>query len=166
MKRKHVLIVLLAAVLLFLIGWRLWPHSFRAIASEEAFSEISIQVSETGLSDGAPVINFYQLVIDGPENEHYAAVLSILEGTGYRSDFRNLLWKSDSLGSDSETASRFAAVTLTGESGTVWTAFFPDSRVVGISQNQHSGFLRYHPADHSVSDRLAAYAIEHGTLQK
>lgn len=170
MKRKRTFSVIVTVLTLFLIGWRMWPHTFRMITSTDdtAFHTISIHVSEMGISDGTPVVEFYQLMIDDPEDEHYTAVMSILEGTGYRSDFRNIIpWKDSSFGSDSNrNISHSAMVILTWENGNSCELFFVDDRLVGLSKDQQNGFTRYHPTDRSTLDQITTYTIEHGTLQK
>ena len=169
MKKKCVFLVLAAVLILSLTGWRMWPHTFRAITSseEETFREISIHLTEMGVSDGRPVIKMYKLVIDAPDDEHYTAVMSILEGTSYRSDFRNVLpWKSSSLGSNSGKITHSATVTLIGENGDICEIFFADNHLVGLLKNRQNGFNRYHPSDRSTLDQIADYTIEHGMLQK
>lgn len=116
MKRKRIFLVIASVLVLSLIGWRMWPHTFRTITSsdEEVFHTISIQVCEIGISDCTPTIDFYQLKIETPKDEHYTAIVSMLEDTDYRSDFRNLLpWEISSVGSESDTTTYSAIVTMT-----------------------------------------------------
>lgn len=165
MKKKRVFVVLTAFLILFLTGWRMWPHTFQGITSseEEAWREIAIHVSEMEISDGMPVIEVYKLAITSPEDGHYASVMSILEGTSYRSDFRNLLpWKSSSLGSDEKNITYSATVTLIGENGDIRELFFADNHLAGISKDRQNGFRRYHPTDPSTLNQIADYTIKHG----
>ena len=141
MKRKRIFLVIVSVLVLFLIGWRMWPHTFRTITSsgEEVFHTISIFVCERGFSDGTPTMDFYQLKIESPKDEHYTTIVSMLENTDYRSDFRNMLpWKISSVGSGSDTITYSAIVDMTWGNDDSCTLVFVGDRQVSLTDTREN----------------------------
>lgn len=97
----------------------------------------------------------------------YDQLLTLVEGTKFRQDIRNLLpWDINSVSSGRKNITHSANVMLTGaglEGGCHIS--YHGSRIVSFSIEADSGFLVYHPVNRAALDQLVAFTKEHGVLQ-
>lgn len=167
--RKRVLIVILAILTILLLGWRLWPHSLYDIFQirQGSISSLSVSVTESGVKIenhlGHPFINRYDLNALSSDSNDYSAILSILEDSQYRSDFRNLLpWAIN--GASSSNSKYSATITFCwSKTKTSYgdLGFLSDEKV-SVGSDGKNGCLIFHPTNRDTLDNLAAYLIEHG----
>ena len=169
-KRKILKISLLALAAGFVVGlalWRLLPRSLADVMGQApgAVTSMAAQVTVTGVADGKSVSEAFTLDALPPESGHFATILEILEGTGYRPDFRSLLpWPRTRSGADSRFDGRSVSVLLLWGDGRedACTLYFQTESQVTVSLGTEEGFRVYHPTDRTVQDALADYLIAHG----
>ena len=91
--RKRLFIVGAAVLAAGLMTWRLWPRSLSQVLGAEPrqVRSMACSASVSGVSEGEAVIDSDLLQDLSPEQADFQAVMEILDGTGYRPDFRNLL---------------------------------------------------------------------------
>ena len=166
MNKKRILTIFAAVLMAALCLWRLWPRSFTNIldVDADAFRTISVHVSEFGITDNSPTIDVYRLDLPSPDADGYAAVLSILQDTSFRPDFRNLLpWDILTVGSGTKNITHSANVMLTWGDGddSCYLSFHGD-RIVSFDIRGNTGYLIYHPTNRAVLTALAEYAKANG----
>ena len=164
MKQRWVSI-LIVGILIFLLAWRLWPHSLKDIlpVKEVEFTSISIDVSEFSTSTDSLIDN-YSLDIVSPEDKSYDSVISILLSTKFRSDFRNLLpWDILTVDSGGKNITHSAIITLTwGNTNNEVHITFHGDRIVSLDIGGNTGFLVYHPTNKTVLNQLVTYTVQNG----
>ena len=113
MKKKKVIVIILALIVAALFTWRIWPHTLREIigASDEPLDSIIIHVTEKDVADGRAKVDAYQLEISPSNSEAYNYVVSLLEGTKYQKGFRNLLPLANNA---IDSGSHFGMLSITG----------------------------------------------------
>jgi|Cm1ome_4_1110797.scaffolds.fasta_scaffold02653_3 hypothetical protein len=171
MKKKRTLTIAIAMVVVLIGIWRICPHSLKDILNpnEKTFSTISVQVSEFGVSNNSPNIDVYKLEIASPQDENYESIVSIIESTKFRQDFRNLLpWNTLSVSSGSKNITHSAIVMLKWGSSNdeVCHITFHDDRIVSFSFGGSTEFLVYHPTNRTALNQIVEYTKENGILQK
>ena len=170
MKKKRILTICAAGLIALLCVWRLWPRTLNDILDidEDLFSTITVQVSEFGVSNGSPYIDIYRLDIPSAEDDNYAPVMSMIQNTKFRSDFRNLLqWDVVSVGSGADKITHSANVMLTwGDSNETCYISFHGDRVVSFDISGKTEFLVYHPTKRKTLNELAVFIKENGVLQE
>ena len=166
MNKKRILTIFAAVLIAALCLWRFWPHTLKDILdmNDAAFDTISVHVSEFGIADNAPRIDVYRLDLSSPDADSYAAVLSILQDTKFRADFRNLLpWDISTVDSGIKNISHSANVMLTwGEGDDSCYLSFHGERIVSFDIRGNTGYLIYHPTNRAVLTALAEYAKANG----
>lgn len=169
MKKKKVIVILLALIVAALFVWRIWPHSLREIidANNEPFDEISVNITEFGVDNSSLQMDVYKVEMSPADGALYDQLLTLVEGTKFRQDMRNLLpWDINSVSSGRKNITHSANLMLTGaglEGGCHIS--YHGSRIVSFSIEADSGFLVYHPVSRNALDQLVAYTKEHGVLQ-
>ena len=167
---KVVTISVLALAAVIVVGlalWRLIPRSLANVIGQDpgAVTNMAAQVAVTGISGGKAATDTYTLEALSPDSEHFAAILEILEGTGYRPSFRNLLpWPRNSVEADSRFDGRSVTVFLVWGDGwedTCTLSFQTESQAV-VSLGTEDGFRIYHPTDPEAHAALANYLEAHG----
>ncbi len=155
-------VVLAAAVL---IGWRLWGKPLQSIIPVDGsgFTSIQVQITEFGSMDHFPV---YQLNIGSPDDPNYDKVLSLLEGTKFRPDLRNLFSRPvNTVSSSGRSNTEYSAVIRldwgTAAEDSCWLNFH-GADIVSLSLQDKDGFLIYHPSNRSTLEQLAEYVRQHG----
>ena len=170
MKNKKVLVIVIAIFVFTLCGWRLWPQSLNDILSlrENAFTKITVKVSEFGIINNSPTIDGYSLEIVSPEDNNYSAIMSILESTKFYPDFRNLLpWDVLTVDSGRKNITHSAHIMLTwGDTNNdVCYVSFHGERIVSFDISGNTEFLVYHPTNRTVLEQIATYTMENGEKQ-
>ena len=169
MKKKKVIVIILALIAAALLVWRTWPHSLREIigANTEPFDEISVSITEFGVDNSSLQMNVYKVEMSPADGATYNQLLSLIEGTKFRQDFRNLLpWDITTVSSGHKNITHSANLMLTGAGldGGCHISYH-GSRIVSFSIEADSGFLVYHPVNRAALDQLVAFTKEHGVLQ-
>ena len=164
---KRSLLALAAVIVVGLALWRLLPRSLGGVLSADpgAVTSMAAQAGITHISGGKATTDAYTLDALPPESGHFAAILEILEGTGYRPDFRSLLpWSRTSVGADSRFDGRSATVFLVWGDGWEDTAtlYFQTESQVVVSLGTGDGLRIYHPTNPEAHAALADYLIAHG----
>ena len=169
MKKKRVIVIILVIIAAALLVWRIWPHSLREIigANDEPFDEISIKITEFGVDNSSIQMDVYKVDMSSDDGALYDQLLSLIEGTKFRQDLRNLLpWDINSVSSGRKNITHSSNLMLTGaglESGCHIT--YHGNRIVSFSVGADSEFLVYHPTNRTALDLLVSYTKEHGVLQ-
>ena len=167
--KKRILAFSAAVLLAVLCIWRLWPHSLQGILDTDgaSFGAITVQVSEFGVDNGSPNIDVYRLDLPSPEDENHAAFMSILQGTKYRQDFRNLLpWDIRTVGSGSKNITHSAYIMLTwGEADNICYISFHGDNIISFDSGGNTEYRIYHPTDRTALNRIAAFIKANGELQ-
>ena len=164
---KTALLTLAAVIVAALALWRFLPRSLGDVLNGDPGAVVSMaaQVAVTGISGGKAATDTYTLEALSPDSEHFAAILEILEGTGYRPSFRNLLpWPRNSVEADSRFDGRSVTIFLVWGDGwedTCTLSFQTESQAV-VSLGTGDGFRIYHPTDSAAHAALADYLEAHG----
>ena len=169
MKKKKVVVLILVIIAATLFAWRIWPHSFREIigANDEPFDEISVNITEFGVDNSSLQMDVYKVEMSPADGTLYDQLLTIIDGTKFRQDLRNLLpWDINTVSSGHKNITHSANLMLTGaglEDGCHIS--YHGNRTVSFSIGADSEFLVYHPTDRTALDLLVSYTKEHGALQ-
>ena len=164
--RKRLFIVGAAVLAAGLMTWRLWPRSLSQVLGAEPrqVRSMACSASVSGVSEGEAVIDSDLLQDLSPEQADFQAVMEILDGTGYRPDFRNLLpWPVHRV--EAEGSCQSASVTLAWGSGTAESASITlqsDRQAVVSPGGAEEGLLIFHPTDRGTLNELTAYLQAHG----
>ena len=117
MKKKKVIVIILALIVAALFVWRIWPHSLREIidANNEPFDEISVNITEFGVDNSSLQMDVYKVEMSPADGALYDQLLTLVEGTKFRQDMRNLLpWDINSVSSGRRNITHSANLMLTG----------------------------------------------------
>ena len=169
MKKKRVIVIIVAAMVTALFVWRMWPYTMREVlgSNGEPFDKISVQITEFGVVNNSLQIDVYKAEISSVDAMQYDEIVSLIEGIKFRQDLRNLLpWDINTVSSGEKSITHSANLMLTGaglEGGCHIT--FHGDRIVSFSKGADSEFLVYHPVNRAVLDQLVAFTKEHGVLQ-
>lgn len=169
MKKKKALAIILAIITVALLVWRIWPHSLREIigANDEPFDEISVNITEFGVDNSSLQMDVYKVEMSPADGSLYDQLLTLVEGTKFRQDMRNLLpWDINSVSSGRKNITHSANLMLTGaglDHGCHIT--YHGNQIVSFSIEADSGFLVYHPVNRAALDQLVSFTKEHGVLQ-
>lgn len=164
--RKRLFIVGAAVLAAGLMTWRLWPRSLSQVLGAEPrqVRSMACSASVSGVSEGEAVIDSDLLQDLSPEQADFQAVMEILDGTGYRPDFRNLLpWPVHRV--EAEGSCQSASVTLAWGSGTAESASITlqsDRQALVSPGGAEEGLLIFHPTDRGTLNELTAYLQAHG----
>lgn len=172
-KRKALkisLLALAAVIVAALALWRLLPRSLADVLNADpgTVAGMAAQVTVTGVADGKSVSEAFTLDALPPESEHFRAILELLDSTGYRPDFRNLLpWRSSTGGMIDDRTVRVVFAWGTDPARTCEMSLNRGDKVVvqwwsGDGTDRVGRPQFYHPTDRSVKDALADYLIAHG----
>lgn len=165
--RKRLFIVGAAVLAAGLMTWRLWPRSLSQVLGAEPrqVRSMACSASVSGLSEqGELFIDSDTLQDLSPEQADFQAVMEILDGAGYRPDFRNLLpWPVCNVGAEGSHQS--ASVTLAWGSGAAESASITlqsDRQAVVSPGGAEEGLLIFHSTDRETLNELTAYLQAHG----
>lgn len=166
--RKKIAVIVAVVLIICLLGWRFWPHSFSTVISVEknTLTNIACHVSVMGVEKGKPFINTYMLSELSPQDTDFEKIVEILDSSDYCQDFRNLLpWKIDSVGANNTNLS--ATVVLVWGNGENESCFISlyDRSVISISFENEAGLRVYHPTNRKMLKTLAEYLQTHGNTE-
>lgn len=168
-EKKKIIVFIIVILVVFFGGWRMWPYSFTEVISTEkdSISSLACNATISGVNDdGKPFIDSYALQTLSEEDEHFHAIIDILNSTEYRQDFRNLLpWAVTSVDSGGNYDGRSVNVLFTWENTeneNCYLSFQSNSIiVVGFDDD---GLQIYHPIKRDVLNKLMDYIQAHGTI--
>ncbi len=159
MNRKKWILLILALLVLALLVWRFTPRSFSAMmGAEKELEEVEIHLMALTVEDGETNFVNYELKADSSNR----ALMTILEGKGYRPDLWNLL------------PVRVRPSGLSGDSGlgVICSVFgFWDDRqqislmtMIGRKKCLVGGDF-YYPVDKGTLEALRDYVMENGMVK-
>lgn len=164
-KVKKIVFIVIALLVLALIVWRLWPVSLEKLigADQDAVSYLSGVFLESGVQSGKPYIDTYELNALEYDDPHLSSIVSLLDSTKYRREFRNLLpWHTrnaeTSHGYDGTTVYLSLSFDTLEESSALF--FFGNDQVA--VEDGKGRYLIFHPVDRTVSERLSDYFMKYG----
>lgn len=111
MKKKRVIVIIVAAMVTALFVWRMWPYTMREVlgSNGEPFDKISIQITEFGVVDNSPQIDVYKAEVSSVDAVQYDEIVSLIEGIKFRQDLRNLLpWDINAVSSGEKSITHSA----------------------------------------------------------
>lgn len=166
MGKTKTLVIVVLAVAAVAFAWRMWPHSLGSVleSGDEPYGGISVRVTEFGTPDGSLSMESYRLDATSLEDDRYWGILSIVEGSKFRSDFRNLTpWGIDAVSSGPESIVYSASIVFADTEGN-WTRHvtFHGDKKVSVNKGGDSGLLIFHPTDRGMLGQLVAYVKENG----
>ena len=169
MKKKSVLSIAAALLIITLIGWRLWPRPIDKVisTSPEAVNSMACSATVSGVENGDLFMDTYSIQSEALADADMEALLNILSSANYRPDFRNLLpWditSVDSGGTNDGKSANLALVWGNSEAEHCYMMFHSVS-VVAVDVGS-GGYLIYHPTERAVLDKLVDYIQEHGVAK-
>lgn len=166
MKKRTVWIVI-AALLVSLLIWRLWPHSASFFLPDDESAVTSFFASASAFEFENGEHHFISYTIEEKEQptENMEALLNILKTSRYQQDLRNLLpWDQAVVGSTSSGGDNHWSITLhfyTGEQKPelLYIHFMGES-LVYVSSDDTSRI--YHATNPETLAALAEYLQTHG----
>ena len=168
MKKKKLLAIIGAIVIVVLSVWRMLPHSLEQVLpfGNDGFSEIGVQITEFSAPDHSLNLAVYTLETTSPIDDHYKLIMEILKSTDYRSDFRNMLpWDITTVNSGSNNIEHSAIIKLVSESTDETCVInFHGERVVSFDFGVDSEFRVYHPTNREMLSQLVEYVKANGTI--
>ena len=160
--------IVVAVLLVILLGWRFIPRSFSDVISVDTSKVINYacSVNICGIDDNAmPFVQPYDLETVKKGDENFEDVFSVLDKTGYRPDFRNLLpWAITKVESDDDLNEMNAIVVLVwgNEPNDNCIVHFLEDDKVSVSLGKRDGYLIYHPTNSETLKELVEYIKLHG----
>ena len=158
-KRLGLIIVVVIAVLIVgLLVWRLWPQTASSLI--DAKENAGVTSCSAEFNSTVNGLEIYRM--DGQAADD---VLEILESSGYRPDFRNLLpWGIDGVSSDRNHDGRTVRVFF-GYEGDYADFLFLSRSLVVVTTAEKPGNRIYHPTNRETMDKLITYLHTYGTEQ-
>ena len=157
-KKKRILILILAALLIVLFAWRFIPVSFSKALRDEAGPDILTgfiaMVTIHTAEQGSLQSETYEIGM-----EAWPEIYTILDSANYRRDFRNLI--APLLNGISVKGSDKVVDVSIHSAGRSRTIECVAKDKVFINYGDGSSCL-YHPTDRSVLDKLAEYIKNNG----
>ena len=169
MKKKRLLSIAAALLIIALMGWRFWPRSIDKVisTSTESVNSMACSATVSGVEDGDLFMDTYSMRSEDLVDADMEALLNILSSAKYRPDFRNLLpWditSVDSGGTNDGKSANLALVWGNSEDEHCYMMFHSGS-VVAVDVGS-GGYFIYHPTDRAVLDKLVDYIQEHGAAK-
>ena len=162
--KKRVLFLSIAAVILCLLAWRLYPRPFSGISpvDTDSITKISGYLGISGVENGEARIDSYELDSTQLPEEALEELLTILNSTRYQPDFRNLLpWGVDSLGGGKHSDGRTVNLYLFRENDAFSVGFLSIGNLY-VDNGAAPGFRIYHPTNREMFDDLVEYCQTYG----
>lgn len=162
-----VITIIIAALIIGLLVWRLWPQSsFGLISVNEStvtsFSAYGMfQDFEKGHCD------LYSINSPEPLSNEPEEILEILATSKYQQDFRNLLpWGVDGVSADKNYDGNMVTLSLYFQDKEEYIEFqFLSNSLVVVRTPKQFNMRIYHPTNSITLDKLVEYLKNHGALQ-
>ena len=163
MKKRYIVLIVIAVLVAALFTWRLWPRSLVSILPDDAYRFTSVSASAMAdvVVSGYPDFQHYRL-----EDKAQAAneLLDILKTSDYRPDFRNLLpWGKGTLVSGNDFDGRSVILhfyVVDGQTPRDFSIQFLGRSLVSISSED--GWSVYHATNPETLTALVEYIQTHG----
>ena len=168
--KKHIrliIIVTVAALIIGLLLWRFWPHSFSYIMplEEEDVTFFAVSATIQRIENASPDTDRYYASITGDcyRTEQMQGIMEILATSDYRQDLRNLLpWGRSIVEGDGNYDGRtvYLQFRVGEETGNSITVDFLSESFVAV-QVGNDPFRIYHPTNPNTFDRLIEFIETH-----
>lgn len=166
MKKRYIVLIVIAVLVAALFAWRLWPQSLVSILPDDAdsFSNVYAKAMVTVFESGNSYFQNYRL-----EDGEQAAkeLLDILKTSNYRPLFRNLLpWTEGALASGNDYDGRSVILSFyvgDGQTRRDFTIQFLGRSQVSISTEDSWGV--YHATNPETLTALVEYIQTHGEMK-
>lgn len=164
MKKRYIVLIVIALLIAGLFTWRLWPQSLVSILPDDAYSFTSVSASAMAdvIVSGYPDFRHFRL----EDKEQTAAneLLDILKTSDYRPDFRNLLpWGKGSLVSGNDYDGRSVNISfyfVDGQTPRYFHVNFMGRSLVSIFSEDV--WSVYHATNPETLSALVEYIQTHG----
>lgn len=168
--KKRIITIAVLVVIALIVAWRFWPRSLAKLVPDNIGEAeyYSAYTSVSGIKGTRPNIDTW--LLDNIPQDEFMEIMELLETSGYRSDFRNLLpWGISYVESDKNYDGRFANIHIGFKEENenvkfVGISFFSSSQV-SISGVSRLGSRIYHPTNSATLDYLVGYLQANGELQ-
>ena len=160
-------IIIILALVIFLLIWRLLPQSFSSLISvnESSITSFSAYGMFQNFEEGH--CDLYSINEPAPISFEPGEILEILATSGYQQDFRNLLpWGVDAVAADNNYDGNMVTLSLyfQDKQGCIEFQFLSNS-IVAVSTSEQPDMRIYHPTNSATFDKLVDYLLVHGILQ-
>mgnify|MGYP000513687338 CR=1 FL=1 len=167
-KAKRIILLFLAVFVIILGTWCLWPHPLAKVilSDTDTVTSLACNVNISGIeTGGTPFIDSYALQELSKNNEHFTAIMGILNSSEYRQDIRNLSpWPITEVTADGKYTGKSANVFLVWgntEEETCYLHFAGNSVIV--SRGVEDRLLIYRTTNPDILNKLLEYLQTHGT---
>ncbi len=167
-RRKLIITIIVAALVIYLPIWRFRPRSLSDLMSVEENSIKIISVTAFVFNINAPGLSQedrYQLKVSEYQSNMSKEIVDILSSSGYREDFRNLWpWGVRSISADRNYDGRRVSLffEIENEEGKVGLIEYTTSSLISVHGIRKRGFSIYHPTNSETFNMLIEYIQEHG----
>lgn len=163
--KKHIrliVIVTVAALIIGLLLWRFWPHSFSSIMPLEEVRRFSASVSIRHNENGETVFYSYHFISSDPDCINYVAIeiiTDILTASDYQQDFRNLIpWDSFKYG-DIRLELTFSSKNPKYQP--TYVNFYSDNTLT-VSYKDSTPYYVFHPTNPEIYQELISLIQTYG----
>ena len=166
MKKRYIVLIVIALLIAGLFTWRLWPQSLSGLIPEYAYAFTGFDAYATAIVYETGSSNFrnYRLKDSEQTDGVVAELLDILKTSDYRPDLRNLLpWTTGSLVSGNDYDGRSATVhffMVENQTPRSFYVQFMGRSLVTISSGD--GWDIYHATNPETLTKLVEYLQTHG----
>ncbi len=169
MKKRYIVLIVVAVLVAALFTWRLWPQSLLSLLPEDAYAFTGFDALATDIvyETGSSNFRTYRLE-DGEQTDGVVAeLLDILKTSDYRPSFRNLLpWTRGTMKSGNDYDGRSATVhfyIVEDQTPRSFYVQFMGRSQVAISSGDRWGI--YHATNPETLSALVEYIQTHGQQQ-
>lgn len=166
---KRIIKIAVVVVIVLIATWRFCPRSFSNIVPDEIGEAeyYSAYTSVSNIKGTRPDIDTW--LFDNIPQDEFIEIIELLETSGYRRDFHNLLpWWISTVGSDKNYDGRFVNIHIGFKEDEnikfVGISFFSSGKI-SVSGVSKFGQRIYHPTNKKTFDYLVGYLQANGVLQ-
>ena len=163
--KKHIrliVIVTVAALIIGLLLWRFWPHSFSYLTPLEEVRRFSAHLN-IRREDGESIFSTSYYINSDPDRDGYVAIetiAGILTASDYQQDFRNLIpWDSFKYG-DIRLELTFSSKNPKYQP--TYVNFYSNNTLTVIYGNSPA-YLTFHPTNPEIYQELISLIQTYGT---
>lgn len=171
--KKQLRLIVISVIILLVVClplWRFWPYSLANLVSidEDSITNFSAYTMVSRFENGQSYLDNYRIDSTEQEAYHLAELIKILNISGYRQDFRNLLpWGLDSVSADKNYDGQTVILAFyTGNEKDEYVQIqFMSSSIIAVQEGDKPGFRIYHPTSPKTIARLVDYLQNYGVKQ-
>ena len=164
MKKRYIVLLVFVLLVVGLLTWRLWPRSLANLLPKDAYSFPNVFASAMVDVYEVGQVDFLHYRLDDQETTAAKELLDILNTSGYRPAFRNLLpWTEGALASGSDFDGRSVILhfyVIAGQTRRDFSVQFLGRSQVSISTEDSWGV--YHATNPETLTALVEYIQTHG----